>query len=116
LHPSPTYLLSLCIFPLPLQPPLERKLETNKQTNTPLTQTNIPLRKLQCVTAGHPLVHTSLLANVHCSDSLVWFQASGFCYTINTGSSLGLLGYPVVALCRGDPAALDMQDWPLDKL
>jgi len=36
-------------------------------------------------------VRTSLLANVHCNESLVWFKASGFCYTINTGSSLRLL-------------------------
>ena len=35
-----------------------------------------------------PFVHTSLLANVHCNESLVWFEASDFCYTGNTGSSL----------------------------
>ena len=29
----------------------------------------------------------SLLANVHCNESLVWFEASGFCYTINSRSS-----------------------------
>ena len=26
------------------------------------------------------------------------------------------LRYPVVALCHGDPAALDLQDWPLHML
>jgi hypothetical protein len=26
----------------------------------------------------------------HCSESLVWFEASGFCYSINPGSSPGL--------------------------
>jgi hypothetical protein len=35
---------------------------------------------------------------------LVWFQASGFYYTVNTGFLPGLLRYPVVALCHGDPA------------
>jgi len=32
-------------------------------------------------------------------------EASGFCYTINTGSSPGLLSYPV-----------DLQDWSLHDL
>ena len=45
-----------------------------------------------------------------CNESLDWFEASGFCYTINVGSSLGLLS--VGAPCHGDPAALDMQDQP----
>jgi hypothetical protein len=42
-----------------------------------------------CPTAD-PFVHTSLLANIHCNDLLVWYEASGFCYSINTGSSLEL--------------------------
>ena len=36
-------------------------------------------------------VYTSLLAHVHSNNSLVWFKASGFCYPIKTGCSLGLL-------------------------
>jgi hypothetical protein len=40
---------------------------------------------------GHPFVPTALLANGHCNESLVWFEASGFCYSVNTGTSLGLL-------------------------
>ena len=60
-------------------------------------------------------VHMSFLANVHCSESLVWFEASGFCYTIDTVSSQGLLLDPVGALCHGDAAALDLQDWPWDQ-
>lgn len=46
-----------------------------------------------CVTVRHtvyPAVHTSLLANVHFSESLVWSGASGV-YSINTGSSRGHL-------------------------
>ena len=48
---------------------------------------------------GHLLVHTALLANVYSSDSLVWFEASGFCYTVNTGSSLGPLLDSLFFLC-----------------
>jgi hypothetical protein len=33
----------------------------------------------------YPFVHTALLADVHYNESLVWFEASGFCYTLNTG-------------------------------
>jgi hypothetical protein len=39
----------------------------------------------------YPFVHTFLLAKVHCSESLVWFKASGLCYPLNIGSSWGLL-------------------------
>ena len=39
----------------------------------------------------YPFVHTSFLKNVHCNESLVWFEASGFCYTMSPGSSRGLL-------------------------
>lgn len=38
------------------------------------------------------------------------FKVSSFCYAVDTGSSLGLFRHPVV-LCRGDSAALDLQDW-----
>ena len=45
------------------------------------------------VEAGeHPRVYPS----VHFSESLVWLEISGFCDTINIGSSLGLL--PVILL------------------
>lgn len=50
--------------------------------------------KLQYVMVSHPFYHflqTSLLINNHCNKSLVWFKASGFYYTINPESSLGLL-------------------------
>ncbi|KAL6092449.1 hypothetical protein STEG23_022795, partial [Scotinomys teguina] len=33
----------------------------------------------------------SLLASVHCKESWVWFEASGFCCTMDAGPSLGLL-------------------------
>lgn len=69
-----------------------------------------------CVYHSIPFCHISLLANVHCNESLVWFEAFSFCCTISTGSSLGLLRCPVVALCQGDPAVLALQDPPLQML
>lgn len=36
-------------------------------------------------------VHTSSLANVHCNESLVWFEVFGFCDTITIGNSSGIL-------------------------
>lgn len=50
----------------------------------------------RCVTqhtlhAAHPFVQTALPANVPCRESLVWFRASDFWYTIVTGSSPDLL-------------------------
>ena len=64
----------------------------------------------------HPFVHTSLLANVHCNESVtgvvrgLWFLLQ---FWILTGTPLG---YPVVALCHGDPAALDLHDQSLHTL
>ena len=55
----------------------------------------------QCVPQCPPL--STHFENVHCDESLVWMF------------SLTLLGV-VAALCRGDPAALDLQDWPFHML
>lgn len=47
------------------------------------------------------------------SKSLIWIEASGFFYTINTGPLLGApFGYSFLVLCHGNPAALDLQDLP----
>jgi hypothetical protein len=51
-----------------------------------------------CRSVSHHFVHTSLLANTHCNESLVWFQVSGFCDTINIGSSSALL--PIILLLQ----------------
>ena len=40
-----------------------------------------------------------LLANVHFNESLVWFNASGFCYIISAGSSLGLCSNILLLPC-----------------
>ena len=42
---------------------------------------------------------------------MVWFKTSGFRYTVSPSSSSGL--FSVVALRRGDPAALELQDQAL---
>lgn len=39
----------------------------------------------------HPLVNTSLLVSVHCTESFIWFEASGICYTMDIGPSMGVL-------------------------
>ena len=61
---------------------------------------------------------TFLGSQMFIAESLLRSQASGFPYTINTGSSLGQppLRYPVVVLGHGDTAALDLQDQPLHSL
>ena len=41
-----------------------------------------------------------------CNESLVWFEASGFCYTLNTGSTPGLFFDIPLLPCHGDPVAL----------
>ncbi|KAL6065973.1 hypothetical protein STEG23_030076 [Scotinomys teguina] len=51
----------------------------------------------------------------NCKELLVFVEAFSFCYTINAGPSLEL-GYPVVALHHGDPAALVLQDRSLHML
>jgi hypothetical protein len=45
----------------------------------------------QCAPQYTPFVHTSLLVDVHCNESLGWSEFSGFCYTISTESSQELL-------------------------
>ena len=57
---------------------------------------------------AYPFVQTVLLANAHCHESLVCFKASGFCYTINTGSSPGLLSDILMWPCVMEIMALDL--------
>lgn len=56
-----------------------------------------------------PLVHMSALANVHYSGSWVCFEASGFCDTVNTGSSLNLLLGILLLSCVVGPAGRQLQ-------
>jgi hypothetical protein len=95
--PIPLISPSLRIYPHPCNPPKEK---------------NLLVEAVVChsVSHSHPFVHTSLLENVHCNGSLVCFEASGFCYTINTGSSPGLSSESVFCQCHRYPAPLDLQD------
>lgn len=48
------------------------------------------------ISHGIPLCPHIFTVNVYCNESLVWFEVSGFCDTINIESSLVLL--PVILL------------------
>lgn len=74
-----------------------------------------------CAVVCHTLylfAHTALLAHVHCHESLVWLEASGFCYTISTALSLTETPFPylVITQCHGEATALDLQNQPLHVL
>lgn len=65
----------------------------------------------------YPFVHTSLLENIHCNESLVWFETSGFCYILSVlDPHWNVSQISCGALCHGDPAALHLQDWPFHAL
>jgi len=91
MHLNPTH-LHICpppLHPFPPTPPKANKVKT----------------KLQCVTGcpiEYPLAQTALLINVHCSESLVCFEASGFCYSINTEFSSGLMYHGDPTGCAQD--------------
>ena len=88
-HAIPLISRSLCICHLPLQSPLPKE---NKEDR--IKKEKSFMEAIVChyiYPTIYPFVHTSLLANVHCNQSLLSFEASGFCYSINTGSSPGLL-------------------------
>lgn len=55
------------------------------------------------------LLSTHLYLQILTTESLVWFEASGFYYTVNTGSSLGS---SLTSPCHGDPAALICRTGP----
>jgi hypothetical protein len=103
-----------------------QKTEQNKkykQKNTH-THTNKPKDKIKvscfeslvCLVCfiEYPFDQTALFANVRYNESLAWFEASSFCYNINTGSSSKLL-WLFCCLRHGDPTAFFLQDWPLHR-
>lgn len=73
LIPIPLYLL--------LQPPPRQAQKKNLVTEAVVCHSH----------TVYSLIHISLFANTHYNELLIWFQASGFCYTINTRSLLELL-------------------------
>lgn len=71
MNPNPTHLLPSYLIP--------------QQRRTNLTVEAVVCHSVS--TAYIHFVHT-LLANVHCNESLVWYKASGFCYSVDIGTSL----------------------------
>lgn len=63
---------------LPSHPPTERGKQTSPSMEAAVCTV--------CLTV-YCFVQTALISIVHCTESLVWFDASGFCYTIDTESS-----------------------------
>lgn len=92
-HPNPTHLifLSYTLFPCNL-------LTKEKESRCGSCSVTV------CPTV-HPFVYTSLLASVHCNESLVWGEVllhGPYWILIRTP-----LKYSVVALHYGNPVALD---------
>lgn len=88
-----------CSSLLPVPPHLPSALALSPQQRK---EHKISLWKLWCVPVlshSHPFAQTAFLANVHCSESLVWLEASGFCYTTNTRSLPGLLSDVLLLPC-----------------
>lgn len=56
------------------------------------------------------LLSTQLYLQILSTESLVWFEASGFYYTVNIRSSLGLFS-DIPLSWRS--CSSDLQDWPL---
>lgn len=84
--------------------------KTNKHRKSKSKNKYLKVETVAC----HGVLHNisfwpkSFNCECYCHKSLVWFEASGLCYTINTGTPLR---NPVVALCHWNPAALDQQNW-----
>ena len=55
------------------------------------------------------------LKHVH-YKSLVWFKAQASSASSILDNYRAPLRYPIIALCNGDPLALDLQEWLLHKL
>lgn len=71
LHPEPTHLLAPLLLTLALQPPRKTKLKSYKIKKKQQTK-NILQELVVCSSefTVYPLVHTSLLVNVHCNEPL----------------------------------------------
>ena len=74
--------------------------------------------KLSCDRVSHTVTLLSMcLASVHCRESLVWFEALGFCYTTDSGPSLELLLVILLLPCVVEILQLwVVQDRPLHLL
>lgn len=98
--------------PAPLMPTLHPcNLPTNREKQISWWSCTVS----QCA-PQYTLLSTLLCFQCHRNDSLVWCEGSGFCCSIGTGSPWTPLGYPLVALCHGDPVVLDLWNLPLHVL
>lgn len=80
--------LCLCIYPLALQHPSGEKNKGKKKETKRIKMGRCGSCSVSwCVTQYTLLPKQLDFANVHCSLSLVWTEASGFCYTVIAGSS-----------------------------
>lgn len=115
MHPSPIHFLVLisALHPCNIPPP-----QRNSTTTTSKQTKIIALWELQCVTVSvchtiYPFAQTALLANIHCNQLLVWFEAPCLLlYPQHRILTETPLGYPFVTLYHGDPATLDLQERP----
>ena len=97
-------------------------LRTGQKSQLPLSVTHLPVLQLpppniektllwkcgvsQCV-PQYTFCPYFFACKCHCNDPLVWYEASGFCYSINAGTSLGLLSDRLLlTLCHGGPVVL----------
>lgn len=63
-----------------------------------VSPSHIPLFGAVLGQAVYRSIQTAVLTNVHCKESLVWFKAPDFCYTISAGLSLNICIH--TACCR----------------
>lgn len=83
--------MSLHIYPLTLQLLSQNNTKFKKKTKS--KPKNLVVEAKICQSESYRPFHRSSHASVCCSASMVWFEASVFCNTVNTESSLGLLLY-----------------------
>ena len=87
----PTHLSAPPYLPssLAASPSKENKIYKFKETK--IQKFHLSVEAVICHSVSHsvshPFVHTALLANVHCNESLAWFEAFGFCYINSVGFS-----------------------------
>ena len=112
---------SLHIHPPSLQPPSLAKTKQNKTTKIKSKETN-KQAETSCgsCSVSHCVTQSPFCLNRFTCKCLLQFVLSLvpglwllllYQYWNFTGALP--LEYPVIALCHRDPAALDMQDWPL---
>ena len=100
IYPNPTHLPIPPYLPSALQTSPQKKTK-NKNTKLIKEQkTHLAAEAAVCRCVSHSVPFCPALLD-KCShrESLVWFQASGFCYTTNTGSSQGLLSDTLLFPC-----------------